>query len=323
MKFYDLIGSAALGSRLRRLAHIITNDAKDIYALYGVSLQPHWFPVFLMLTTQEKIDISTLAEQTGLVRTAVSKIVKEMEKSNLVSTYKCKSDARVTNVSLTSLGKEEAQKLKPQIADVSDSVTNLFLESGNDFWKSLNAIEQALERKGMYERVQDTLRERELNNIKLESFSECYAEDFRELNLAWIQEHWRPEQKDFEELNNPEEAILKKGGYIAIAKINDLVVGSCGLIKVEDQTYELVKMTVRSSFRKKGIGQKLAENAIKKAHSLGAKTILLECNSVLTPAISLYEKLGFKYIPLTSSPYQRCNVKMKMNLSHYHEIESH
>ena len=209
MKFYDLIGNAALGSRLRRLSHIITSDAKKTYKLYDVNLHPHWFPVFFMLMKKDKQAISNIAKHTGLARSAVSKIAKEMKSSNLVSFSKKESDSRVTVLSLTSLGGGVVKKLNLQIIDVSKSIDNLFLESGIDLWNNLEAIEQALERKGMHERVQEVIRKKELGVIKIKTFNESYKDDFKKLNLEWIQEYWEPEIKDFEVLNNPNKSIIE------------------------------------------------------------------------------------------------------------------
>ena len=44
--------------------------------------------------------------------------------------------------------------------------------------------------------------------------------------------------------------------------------------------------------------------------------IYLESNTILTPALSLYQKLGFQRLPddAKASPYERCNVKMELIL---------
>ncbi len=210
MKFYNLIGSAALGSRLRRLSHIITNDAKNIYELYDVNLQPHWFPVFFMLMTQNNLAVSEIAESTGLASSAVSKISKEMYDAGLVTLAKKKNDLRVTMLTLTNLGRKEATKLNPQIADVSKAINSLFLESEINLWSDLDAIEQALNRKGIHERVKSNLKKEQFSSIKINPFNESHAEAFRSLNLEWIKDYWTPEDKDFEYLDKHNETILKK-----------------------------------------------------------------------------------------------------------------
>ncbi len=47
MEFYSLAGKMALGSRLRRLADSLSFEAGKIYELYGVNIDPKWFPGYL------------------------------------------------------------------------------------------------------------------------------------------------------------------------------------------------------------------------------------------------------------------------------------
>ncbi|MEO0433444.1 MAG: GNAT family N-acetyltransferase, partial [Cyanobacteria bacterium J06656_5] len=64
----------------------------------------------------------------------------------------------------------------------------------------------------------------------------------------------------------------------------------------------------------KGIGWLLGQAAINRARELGAETIFLESNTVLKPAINLYQKLGFRKVVGQPSPYQRCNIQMELKL---------
>ena len=49
---------------------------------------------------------------------------------------------------------------------------------------------------------------------------------------------------------------------------------------------------------------------------MGARKVYLESNTILTPALSLYEKLGFQTLPddARASPYERCNIQMERDL---------
>ncbi|MFW3329010.1 GNAT family N-acetyltransferase, partial [Aliarcobacter butzleri] len=58
----------------------------------------------------------------------------------------------------------------------------------------------------------------------------------------------------------------------------------------------------------------LSQAVITEAKNRGGKTIFLETNSVLTPAVSLYKKLGFEEIPNFKSKYKRVNLVMLKNL---------
>jgi putative acetyltransferase len=56
---------------------------------------------------------------------------------------------------------------------------------------------------------------------------------------------------------------------------------------------------------------------IRKAQELEARRLYLETNSTLTPAIRLYESVGFHHVPpekVTPSPYERVDVYMEMDL---------
>ena len=58
----------------------------------------------------------------------------------------------------------------------------------------------------------------------------------------------------------------------------------------------------------------LGEAIIKRAKELGVKRVYLESNTILTPAINLYRKLGFTEFAGETSPYQRCNIQMELFL---------
>ena len=102
-----------------------------------------------------------------------------------------------------------------------------------------------------------------------------------------------------------------------VAIQNNTVLGVCALIKMNssDFDFELAKMAVSPESRGMGIGYLLGKSIIKQAISLEASTIYLESNTILKPAISLYKKLGFKKVVGHYSPYERCNIQMKLELN--------
>ena len=84
------------------------------------------------------------------------------------------------------------------------------------------------------------------------------------------------------------------------------------MLKESESVYELSKMAVDESFQGKKIGNRLLEFAIAKATELKAAKIILYSNTKLPPAIHLYRKYGFMEVPVTSSGYNRCNIKMEL-----------
>ncbi len=151
-------------------------------------------------------------------------------------------------------------------------------------------------------------------NVRITDYKPIYKEAFKELNYEWISQLFEIEESDKEILENPEESILKKGGAILIALSDEEPVGVCALIKVSNDNYELAKMAVSPKAQGNQIGYKLGSSIIEKAKSLNAKSVYLETNTSLKPALALYKKLGFKELKGCKSEYSRCNVQMELAL---------
>ena len=144
-------------------------------------------------------------------------------------------------------------------------------------------------------------------------FTAEHAAAFKQLNLAWITEHWTVEAADLNALDSPFESIIDVGGAILIGESDSVVVGTVALIPLTAGTLELAKMTVSKTVRGTGLGLALGLAALARAKEMGARKVYLESNTILKPAISLYEKLGFQKLPddARASPYERCNIRME------------
>ncbi len=153
-------------------------------------------------------------------------------------------------------------------------------------------------------------------DLKLRNFRPEDAGAFRLLNEAWIEKYFRLEEKDRETLSKPQE-ILDAGGQIVMALLGEERVGCCALIRIGESEYEVAKMTVSDEYRGRGYGRAVLAGTIEEARRMGATRLYLETNSSLTPAIKLYESLGFKHVPpeqVHPSPYARADVYMEMEL---------
>lgn len=140
---------------------------------------------------------------------------------------------------------------------------------------------------------------------------------FRELNEEWIRRYFTLEAKDRETLNDPQNAILRKGGRIYQVHAEGAIVGCVALIPMGNGVYELSKMAVSPAMRGRGIGRRLLEHTIAEARAIGATGLFLGSNSILKDAVHLYESLGFRHVPPEKLPemhYARANVFMEMAL---------
>ena len=143
------------------------------------------------------------------------------------------------------------------------------------------------------------------------------ATAFRTLNEEWITRYFTLEKADRETLGDPENKILKKGGYIFMAYLGDQAVGCVALIPIGGGVYELSKMAVSPEFRGLGIGRRLLLHTVAQARRIGAKSLFLGSNARLENAVHLYESIGFRHVPpesLPAMPYTRANVFMELPL---------
>ncbi|MFM7426033.1 MAG: GNAT family N-acetyltransferase [Elainella sp.] len=311
--FYAKTGKLALGSRLRRLSEMLTEDAAQIYALYEVTLDPKWFPVFYVISHQPEASITEIAQQIGHSHPSVSQIVKEMVKAGLVTIARG-ADARVSLVKLSAKGRELIPALEQQYEDVTAAVESLLAESQSDLWNAIAAVEFSLAEQSLFTRVKALRKQRMNQQVEIIDYAPEFQTEFRRLNVEWIQKYFKLEAADEQSLNHPEAKILQPGGHIYLARCEDQIVGTCALIKQTADSYELAKMAVTEAAQGKGIGWLLGQAAIAKARELGAKTLFLESNTVLAPAIGLYQKLGFRRVTGKPSPYERCNIQMELQL---------
>jgi putative acetyltransferase len=151
--------------------------------------------------------------------------------------------------------------------------------------------------------------------VEIREFLPGDEEAFRRLNEEWIVRYFALEKKDVEALSKPRQTILDRGGRILLALRDGVAVGCCALVAIAPGEFEVAKMAVTESAQGLGIGRLLLEATIEAARAAGATRLFLETNHVLSPAIRLYQSLGFRHIPSErkkASPYARSDVQMEL-----------
>lgn len=314
MEFFNKVGKAALGSRLRLMTATITDDASKIYELYGIDFAPKWFPVFYTLAEQREITITEIASEIGHSQPSVSKIIQEMIGAGLVQENLKTDDKRKNNVVLSEKGIKISENMKQQLQDIDLAIDDLISNSKHNLWAALEEWEFLLSQKSMLKRVGEQKKLRESKNVEIVSYKPEYREAFKALNVEWISTYFEMEEADYKALDNPEDYILNKGGKILVALLENEPVGVCALIKMnhEEYDFEIAKMAVSPKAQGKNIGWLLGQAIINTAKELEAKKIYLESNTILKPAINLYYKLGFEKVFGLSTPYKRCNIQMEL-----------
>lgn len=150
--------------------------------------------------------------------------------------------------------------------------------------------------------------------IEVIGYKSEYQEYFKTLNIEWIQKYFKVKPVDEFILSNSKTAILDNGGFIFFAKCSSKILGTCALQKVDDKTYELAKMAVSEKFQGFGIGRKLMDKAIQQVTQMKLDKLVLYSSTQLSPAINMYFKYGFRFVPKDDHPTSRANIKMELNL---------
>ena len=83
-----------------------------------------------------------------------------------------------------------------------------------------------------------------MNEVKIVPYNKKYKEDFTRLNIEWLQKYFIVEPADEKMLSSPEKEIIRNGGEIFFALLENKAVGTCAVLKVDEITFELAKMAV-------------------------------------------------------------------------------
>ncbi|NEQ54498.1 MAG: MarR family transcriptional regulator [Leptolyngbya sp. SIO3F4] len=311
--FLHELGYLGFTMRLKRLSDKLMHDGRKFYESLGLPIEPNWYGVFLLLETHERMGVMQLADHLQMAHPSVITILRNMEKAGFVQTEKDASDQRKRQVSLTPQAKEQLKAFKQVWSAGTESVKQLIGKT--HLFADLEQLEARFAAQGFGARAAEARQgiSTAADDLQIVPFSEAYAADFSRINYEWLDMYFYIEPYDYEVLDHPKKYIIDPGGEIFFALCDGIVVGTAALIVRDPDTYELSKMGVVPMYKGRKIGVKLMEHAIEAAREQGKKRIYLDSSRKLTPALSLYRKMGFEEIPVDpDTPYARCDIRMEM-----------
>lgn len=308
VKELDFLGFV---TRLKRISDAMLHDGRRLYKELGIDIEPNWFVILKLLKKEGELTVTEIADKIGFAHPSVITIINKMTKAGYLKSKKCTDDSRRRLLKLTS----KAEKKMPEYQKVWDAGTavikKMFVDV--DALAFLEKLEEKIAKRGFKRRTLEELQRHE--KVKIKTFEKKYAEDFARLNYEWISKYYQVEKHDHEQLDDPKEYIIDKGGEILFGLIKRKVVGTVALIKIDEETFELAKMAVTPEYQGFNIGGKLMQACIDYSKKAGKKKIVLESNTKQIPAIRLYQKFGFKEIPLDpNSQFKRANIRMELEL---------
>lgn len=311
------LGCLAFASRLRRLSDRLMRDVARIYGELEVDFEPRWFPLLYLLHRQPVMSVTDAARALGLTHPAVNQIAGAMMRAGLLAAAKDRSDERRRMLRLTKKGEKIHRELTAVWAQIEAANRELLEESGADILGLLATVEQLLDRRDMYARIQARLSGR-IAAAEIVEYRPAYRKQFAHLNYEWLEEYLSVTESDRTVLSDPVKQIIEPGGFVFFARTGRSIVGTCALIRKDNKTFELARMAVSAKVRGRGIGRRLAEHAIAAARRHKARTIILDTSPKLAAAVSLYNSLGFVDAPSANRgdcSDCRCTIHMRLDLS--------
>jgi GNAT superfamily N-acetyltransferase len=303
-------GGLLLGSRLRKVSEALYAGVDEVYRGHGVTLSSRCFPVLFLLRDHGRLGISELATRLGQSHPAVSQMSRKLLQHGLVREWPDAADERRRLLGLSRGGTALMARLAPVWQALVAAVQEL--EAAHPLSAALTGIDQALAQRSFAQRIRVRLHAAEAAAVEIILFEPRYRSDFKRLNVAWVQRYFRVEPVDKLVLSRPA-AIIRAGGSILLARLRQRIIGTCALLREGEHRFELSKMSVHDDYQGLGIGRRLLIAAIQRFEASGGGELFLESNSVLTPALTLYESAGFVHTPRPAgpSPYARANVYME------------
>jgi DNA-binding MarR family transcriptional regulator/N-acetylglutamate synthase-like GNAT family acetyltransferase len=316
MDLIKRLGPMALGSRLKRLTIRMNKDISRLYRELGIEFEARWFPVAYLLRQQSPLSISEIADELKYSHTAIKNFANEMLRKGLLESDRDPSDKRRRLLHLTRKGRHAVDRMVPVWQEVRAVAGNLVESSTPNLLASIEGIEQQLDRMEMYPRIRERMRPRFLEAIEILDYRPAYKKYFVTLNHEWLEKYFRIEHTDEKLLSDPKRRIIDKGGDVIFARLEGQVVGTAALVRHDDNIFELTKMAVNETARRRMVGTKLTLAIIERAKSYGAERLYLETHPKLKAAQLLYKKVGFQRVDESPIPpaFRRRRIVMKIEL---------
>ncbi|MCM1425177.1 MAG: GNAT family N-acetyltransferase [Eubacterium sp.] len=149
--------------------------------------------------------------------------------------------------------------------------------------------------------------------MEIISYQEKYKNDFIELNLVWIKKYFKVEPQDVKMLNNIEDFLIK-GAAVYFAVEQDKAIATCMVVPRNGHVWEICKLATDEQYMGKGAGSAVLKACMDYAKEHGAKKLMIVSNNILSAAMHLYAKAGFKEVPIDNMEYERVNIQLELGV---------
>ena len=153
--FVESLGSALLAHRLRRTSNQVLQSIAEWQVSYGQRPLRRSASTLLLLERRGPLGVMEIASRLKVSHPLIIRIMKDLELEGLCQSSTDAGDARRRYWELTETGRAEATRARGTMKIVEAAVEELFEEIGVDFLEALGAMDRALERRSLAERLDD------------------------------------------------------------------------------------------------------------------------------------------------------------------------
>jgi ribosomal protein S18 acetylase RimI-like enzyme/DNA-binding MarR family transcriptional regulator len=274
-------------------------------------LQGRWFPLLRLLHDQGPQAIGSIAAQIGQTHSAVSQLADKLVAEGWLAVVDDPADRRRRCLGLTAQAHDAIRQVRPAWKAIVQELEQRCGAAGIDVLHTLTRFESVLG-DGLAQAIAARCQAGDRARVRIVGFDPALREHFYRLNADWLRKYFYLEAIDHRVLSDPESEILAGGGEVLFALLDEEVIGTCALKAEAPGVFELTKMAVDESHQGLGVGRRLLARAIEVFQERGGTTFFLESSTRLTPALALYESMGFEHQPTLKpdSHYSRSDVYM-------------
>ena len=302
----------ALGSRFKAISENLYAIANAAYRAADVELDAHWFPVLRYLQVKGPASVSTIAAAIGQTHSAVSQLASKLLRSGWITRKSDGADARRSVLNLSAEGERRLGGMGPIWCAIRRGARAAVERNDGPLLQALAGLERDFVAGRVVREIVTEYARLKKARPAVKPFRREWREHFYRINVEWLERYFAVEDVDRHMLSQPEKHVLEPGGAILFALVDGEVIGTCALLKEAPGVFELSKMAVETGWRGIGAGRLLLDGAIAEFHKRRGRTLFLESNKKLGPALALYESAGFVHqaAPRADSHYARADVYM-------------
>jgi len=155
MNFFEQTGLLLFGTRLRRLSEQFLSEVNSIYRERGIEFDASWFPVFFLLSQKQPISLREIADELAVSHSAISQLISQLQKRDLVLVQVSPEDARRKDVGLSPKGEELLSTVQPVWRDMQSAMEKLVAEGqhSRNILCAIREIEGNMEKQSLRKRV--------------------------------------------------------------------------------------------------------------------------------------------------------------------------